>query len=169
MRLDGELWLGRGRFEQTLAAVQRAHEATWAHVKYMVFDAPAAGGGFVERLAAARERVGCRVTPFGEVGEGRVQLAGTTPCEDATRVAVLLEKIRLSGGEGLILRRASSRFLSGQNGDLVKVKPCARRTPRLAAHRAATRPLPHPSQPPTRVPYRAPCTERAVPGERVLW
>ena len=126
MRLDGELWLGRGRFQQTWPSVMHAQEATWAEVRYMVFDAPAAGGGgfnYAQRLEAAQRRLG----PGGGFGEAlaaaRVQVAGTTPCEDTQRMASLLKGIIDGGGEGLILRSAESKFHAGRSDDLLKVKP----------------------------------------------
>jgi len=121
LRLDGELWLGRGRFEQTWAAVQRPQEATWSEVKFMVFDAPGARGGFEERLETARERLG-RGGAFAEATSDRVQVVGTRACEDVTTKEALLEHVCQRGGEGLILRRASSRFVAGHSPDLFKCK-----------------------------------------------
>ena len=121
LRLDGELWLGRGRFEQTWAAVQRPQEATWSEVKFMVFDAPGARGGFEERLETARVRLG-RGGAFAEATSDRVQVVGTRACEDVTTKEALLEHVCQRGGEGLILRRACSRFVAGHSPDLFKCK-----------------------------------------------
>ena len=37
--LDGELWMGRGTFEQLLAALQ-AKDGDWSNIQYCVFDLP---------------------------------------------------------------------------------------------------------------------------------
>ena len=50
--LDGELWLGRGRFDALSARVRRAEpdERDWRGVRYMVFDTPVIGVPFATRL-----------------------------------------------------------------------------------------------------------------------
>src|SRR6478609_11851259 len=50
--LDGELWLGRRRFDELSAIVRRAepHVPQWARVRYMVFEMPEATGSFAERI-----------------------------------------------------------------------------------------------------------------------
>ena len=54
--LDGELWMGRGRFQDTVSVV-RSHDAgkAWRQIRYAAFDAPLALGGFEDRLAAMRD------------------------------------------------------------------------------------------------------------------
>lgn len=41
-QLDGELFIGRGRFSETLSAVKKGVPVPeeWEKVKYLVFDAP---------------------------------------------------------------------------------------------------------------------------------
>jgi hypothetical protein len=54
--LDGELWMGRGRYEDVVSVVrqQTPHDG-WKHIKFMVFDLPAHGGPFSERVASMRQ------------------------------------------------------------------------------------------------------------------
>ena len=49
--LDGELWLGRGRFEALSATVRRAQprDDEWQGVRYAPFELPQAPGRFAER------------------------------------------------------------------------------------------------------------------------
>ena len=49
--LDGELWMGRRRFDELSAAVRRTEpvDAEWRQVRYHVFELPGAGGRFAER------------------------------------------------------------------------------------------------------------------------
>ena len=49
--LDGELWLGRGRFDEISALVRREQpvEAEWRAVRYLVFELPGASGSFADR------------------------------------------------------------------------------------------------------------------------
>ena len=54
--LDGELWLGRGKFQDTVS-ITKSHGAPmseWSKVKFVCFDAPAIPGGINERLDYAR-------------------------------------------------------------------------------------------------------------------
>ncbi len=45
--LDGELWIDRKKFQRTVSIVRRQDKNDlWNEVKYLVFDAPAAVGGF---------------------------------------------------------------------------------------------------------------------------
>src|SRR5215813_12543341 len=58
--LDGELWLGRGRFE-TLSGIVRKTEPQddeWRQIKYMIFELPSAPGTFAQRAQSIREIVG---------------------------------------------------------------------------------------------------------------
>ncbi len=49
--LDGELWIGRKKFQRTVSIVRRQDKSDqWKEVRYLVFDAPAASGGFEERM-----------------------------------------------------------------------------------------------------------------------
>lgn len=54
--VDGELWLGRGRFDELSALVRREQpvDAEWREVRYMVFELPGAPGSFAQRAAALR-------------------------------------------------------------------------------------------------------------------
>ncbi len=52
--LDGELFVGRKKFNET-ASIVKQHEATkeeWERVRYLVFDAPSLGEEFEHRYAA---------------------------------------------------------------------------------------------------------------------
>ena len=57
--MDGELWAGRGRFAhaQSTTRQQQPDDAAWRQMRFMVFDLPAHGGVFDERLAALKTLV----------------------------------------------------------------------------------------------------------------
>jgi DNA ligase-1 len=54
--LDGELWAGRGQFERVTATVRDIDpdDIAWRRIRFMVFDLPAHGGTFNERLDVLR-------------------------------------------------------------------------------------------------------------------
>lgn len=140
-RLDGELWMGRvsegGGVEKAMASFYTSDDAVWNHITYIVFDAPSAAGGFVERLEYAAKRLaesllsgtgGSTETGPGPSGAAmpaaspRVRVTSTEACEDAATVRRLLACVEARGGEGLILRRADAPFRAGRSRDLLKVK-----------------------------------------------
>src|SRR6478609_1670460 len=49
--LDGELFLNRKSFQKTVAIVRRQDKSDhWRQIKFLIFDAPAHGGAFEERV-----------------------------------------------------------------------------------------------------------------------
>ena len=112
--LDGELWMGRGRYEDVVSVVrqQTPHDG-WKAVKFMVFDLPAQGGTFTERVEAMRQLA---TTPYLEVIEQfRVDSNKT--------LMQKLDDIAGQGGEGLMLHRQTALYHSGRSDDLLKLKP----------------------------------------------
>ncbi|MGI9302878.1 MAG: DNA ligase [Gammaproteobacteria bacterium] len=114
--LDGELWIARARYEETVSIVrkQKPH-AGWRQVKFMVFDLPEHGGSFDERVSAMRE-IGARNTsPYLRI----VEQFRVTAHEH------LMQRLRdvvANGGEGLMLHRREARYLVGRSNDLLKLK-----------------------------------------------
>jgi DNA ligase-1 len=49
--LDGELWLGRGKYQQTVSIVtQHNPHPAWDQLKFMVFDLPSSSAPFARRI-----------------------------------------------------------------------------------------------------------------------
>jgi DNA ligase-1 len=115
--LDGELWLGRRTFAELSSIVldQVADEAGWKRVRYMIFDAPQASGGFEDRLDSARQWFDRHPNPH-------VAIAPHERCKDAEHLQQKLAEIEAQGGEGLILRRPQSPYTPGRSRDILKVK-----------------------------------------------
>ncbi len=116
--LDGELWLGRGRFDALSAIVRKAvpDDASWRDVRYLVFEMPHADGSFTERAAAIRAAVAQSHAPFLHAAP---QVMGT----DRVALQRLLDETVAGGGEGLMLHLASAPYESGRSDTLVKLKP----------------------------------------------
>lgn len=114
--LDGELWLGRGRFEAMSALVHRANatEADWAPVRFMVFELPGSPGAFEERFARLRQ-----LAP----PDGAWQVVPQRSLPDAAALADWLNEVVAGGGEGLMLHRADSLWHTGRSDALLKLKP----------------------------------------------
>lgn len=112
--LDGELWLGRGLFPETVGLSRGGFPEDWKRMHYRVFDAPEAPGPFEQRLV---------------VLHAELQLAGfdqATPIEQhrvqsMTHLLDLLATVEQKNGEGLVLRRAGSLYVAGDSMDAQKV------------------------------------------------
>ena len=116
--LDGELWMGRGRFDELSAAVRAARpdDEDWRRLRYLVFELPDAPGTFAERARAIEQVV--------ETTAWR-QLEAVEQSRVADRVLLLrrLEETVAAGGEGLMLHLASARYVVGRSEVLGKLKP----------------------------------------------
>ena len=111
VHLDGELWAGRGRFEEARLAVQCGR---WtARCRLAVFDAPKAPGGFADRLAFARREV----DDLGAVFVVAAEVLGKSG--DAVR---LRNRVQRAGGEGLVCFDPAAPYRAGRVGSVVKVK-----------------------------------------------
>ena len=64
--MDGELWAGRGQFQKALSTVaqQLHHDKAWRGMRFMVFDLPAHGGLFSDRLNALKPLVNALNLPW---------------------------------------------------------------------------------------------------------
>lgn len=114
--LDGELWIDRKKFQRTVSIVRRQDKNDmWKEVRFLIFDAPAANGGFEERLAFLKETL----------AKGAVKFAQQHPHERCQSIEALrkeLARIEALGGEGLMLRKPESKYVAGRSATLLKVK-----------------------------------------------
>lgn len=104
VQLVGELWLGRGRFDEASGLVRSAMSGTpdadadWRGIRFMVFD-----GAAEVALTVPAERV------------------QHTVCTGPAHLAAYLADVLALGGEGVVLRPAAS----ASHEDCYKVKPDA--------------------------------------------
>jgi len=131
-KLDGELFLGRGRFSDVMS-VCRCHcpnEAAWRNVRYIVFDAPAAKGGLTERLAAAR-------AALGECAGAVVRVHPQVVCEGVEHVYKELDRILALDppAEGLMLAASNKPHRGGRCNDILKVKKFHTQDAKVVGHK----------------------------------
>ena len=127
--MDGELWAGRGRFSHAQSTVrqQQPDDAAWREMHFMVFDLPAHGGTFDQRLPALNKLVESLDQPWVQaVPQQRV-------ASDAALQKLLLRTVR-AGGEGLMLHRGASMYRAGRSDDLIKVKTHEDAEAKVVAH-----------------------------------
>jgi len=116
--LDGELWLGRGRFEELSGFVRKDDplDSEWRQITYMVFELPGGGGTFAARAGRIQEIVARSHWP---------QLVAVPQHRVADRASLKrrLEEVVGGGGEGLMLHLADAPYLTGRSDALLKLKP----------------------------------------------
>lgn len=114
--LDGELWMGRGKFEETIGTVRsQTPDERWKLVRFMIFDAPQAKGTFEQRMEFLR-----KILPTTN------EFAKPVPqerCRGKDHFIAERDRIVTDGGEGLMLRKPESEYEAGRSPTLLKVKP----------------------------------------------
>lgn len=124
--LDGELWAGRGRFEQTSSIVRRQSDAQedWRQLRYCIFDLPDAPGPFTQRLARLRS------LPL----QRPAQAVSFFQLQNPAQLRERLDAVLAAGGEGLMLHRGDSAYVGKRSPDLLKLKPHDDAEARVIAH-----------------------------------
>jgi len=116
--LDGELWMGRGRFEELSGEVRREQprEDAWRRIRYLVFELPGAPGPFEARARAIEALV-------ARVGWPQLEAVAQTRVKDRAELQARLRDVLKAGGEGLMLHRADAPYATGRSDALLKLKP----------------------------------------------
>jgi DNA ligase-1 len=114
--LDGELWIDRKKFQRTVSIVRRQDKNDlWKEVRFLIFDAPSANGGFEERLAFLKNALAGGASKYArEHAHER--------CKSLDALRAELKRIEALGGEGLMLRQPGSKYVAGRSSTLLKVK-----------------------------------------------
>jgi len=114
--LDGELWIDRKKFQRTVSIVRRQDKSDlWKEVRFLVFDAPSAPGGFEDRMKFLEE----------SLADGSAKFARQHPherCRSLEALRAELARVEALGGEGLMLRQPGSKYAVGRSATLLKVK-----------------------------------------------
>ena len=133
--LDGELWLGRGRFDVLSGTVRSEvpNDDDWKRVSYMVFELPSgigtSSGTFAERAVQLRALVQRAAWP-------QLQAVAQEAVTSRADLQRRLNQVMVRGGEGLVLHLASSAVTSGRSEVLLKMKPHQDTEATVIGHRA---------------------------------
>jgi DNA ligase-1 len=114
--LDGELWIDRKKFQRTVGIVRRQDKNDlWKEVRFLVFDAPAAAGGFEDRLGFLKDALAGSAPKFA-------RQHAHERCRNLDALRAELARIEALGGEGLMLREPGSKYVASRSTTLLKVK-----------------------------------------------
>lgn len=115
--LDGELWIGRGRFDEVSGLVRAGagDEQGWRRVRFMVFDLPGHGGPFNQRVERMRAMIPAAKVPW-------LQVIPQFRVTNANELEARLERMVKAGAEGLMLHRGQALYRAGRSDDLIKYK-----------------------------------------------
>lgn len=117
VKLDGELFAGRGQFDSTVGTVKKrvANDAEWRNITYQVFDVLEYNEPFEKRIAYLEELQ--HVT-----SDGRWEVLPQKLCTSKQHMLDMLKEVEALNGEGLMLRAPGSMYEAGRSKTLLKVK-----------------------------------------------
>jgi len=116
--LDGELWIGRREFQQTVSIVRsRDQNEGWRKVRFLVFDAPAHNDTWEKRMEVLKQ-----LLPKSGRKDAIANALEHVRCEGVPHLRKYLKRIEKAGGEGLMLREPASVYEAGRSSTLLKVK-----------------------------------------------
>ncbi|BCN92706.1 ATP-dependent DNA ligase [Thiomicrorhabdus immobilis] len=114
--LDGELWLGRNQFAETVSIVrQQVPDNRWSRITYNVFEVPGQQGNLMRRLKVVERFVNEKSAKYLKVIPQKAIIQDTD---------IQLELKRVLGlkGEGLVVRNPNLPYQTGRLDSVLKVK-----------------------------------------------
>ena len=114
--LDGELWIDRKAFQQTVSIVRRQDQSDhWKKVLYVIFDSPNEPGNFEQRLKSIQQS-------GLEKANSQLRILEQNICDSTECLRKELARVEALGGEGLMLRQPDSKYEFGRSSTLLKIK-----------------------------------------------
>ncbi|MGD8111746.1 DNA ligase [Vibrio sp. TRT 17S01] len=115
--LEGELWAGRGNFHLVQQTVldQKPVDASWKKIDFMLFDMPGAAGDYQKRYYNLIHFV-------SKADSDHIKYIEHTPIVSEKELFSHLDSVDGAKGEGLMLRKITSRYQAGRSSDLLKLK-----------------------------------------------
>jgi len=127
--LDGELWLGRGKFQEISglsnykisAKITKDYlDTIWKDVKFMVFDIPHLNLPYIERLEELKQTI--EHIRLKQGIETNVELSQQIIVKDQDHLMELYTEYTINGAEGIILREPTSLYETKRSKLLLKMK-----------------------------------------------
>lgn len=128
--LDGELWMGRKMFQQTISIVKSANAGErWRKLTYVVFDAPAHGGKFEDRMTYLLELQ-------ANLNPKHMRVLKQERVNHMNHLLQTMKDLVAEGAEGMMVRQPGSLYVAGRSSTLLKVKPFQDAEAVIVAHYA---------------------------------
>ncbi|MBN2866171.1 MAG: DNA ligase [Thiotrichales bacterium] len=115
--LDGELWLKRAAFSETVSIVKQsqAHEG-WRNLTYQIFEVPNQPEDLLSRLAVLQNYLDKKPNRF-------IKIIKQTAIDSKQQIKAELNRVMALGGEGLVLRDPNALYHAGRSASDLKLKP----------------------------------------------
>ncbi len=115
--MDGELWIGRNQFQQTLSCVRKIHivEKCWRKVRFMIFDLPKSNDTFDQRIQIMQEI-------SHKTNSQYLTMITQFKLSNNSQLTAKLDDIIAKEGEGLMLHLGSAYYHTGRTANIMKLK-----------------------------------------------
>jgi DNA ligase-1 len=112
VKLDGEIWIKRGKFEDVVTTVKSSDAPLWKDIKFVLFDMLLPQTTYEDRMDQLKK---LQLPPF-------VSVVQFEKCLGNEQLVKSLETVVKDGGEGFILTKPGSLYESGRTRTRLKVK-----------------------------------------------
>lgn len=115
--LDGELWIARQKFEQSVSCVRQSNKnhQCWQSIRFMLFDLPNSKDVFTQRIITMQQIIEATNNNF-------LQMVVQTKATTLKAMYQQLNDVIKHQGEGLMLHHQQATYYSGRVKHLLKVK-----------------------------------------------
>jgi DNA ligase-1 len=115
--VEGELWAGRGQFNQVMKTVldKTPDFKAWGRIQFMLFDLPQSIDPFQSRYNTLKKLV-------SDINQPHIALVKQTQLKDEADFNQRVNLIVEQGGEGAMLRLGEALYVKGRDAHLLKYK-----------------------------------------------
>jgi len=131
VKLDGELFVGRGQFPETISIVKSHEDKGWSKIKYRVFDLPSDKRKFEDRQKTLRSIV-------SKTKSRHLKYVKQTKCKSLAQFNKTVKDLVKLGAEGTMLREPGSLYEPRRSSTLLKVKKFHDAEAKVVGHEKGT-------------------------------
>ena len=114
LKLDGELWVGRGEFQETTSIVlKKKPDDRWKKIKFAIFDIINTSQSFENRQEGLSKIID---------SSDNFYILEQVKCKSKVHLYETFDAVTSSGGEGVMMREEGSLYVDGRSSCLQKVK-----------------------------------------------